>query len=157
MAAAALATIEKLEREPVHERVYELGQRARTGIEGVMRSLGISAVVAGFGSVFVTYFLDPPVDRYDDLLRNDVELFVGYRHELLTRGIFELPLNLKRSHVSYAHTTDQIDRLVEATESSVAAVLQRRDRNRTGGAMRPDSRQGVASLANATTRVTGGF
>jgi glutamate-1-semialdehyde 2,1-aminomutase len=159
MAAAALATIEKLEREPVHERVYELGQRARTGLEGVMRGLGISAVVAGFGSVFVTYFLDPPVDRYDDLLRNDVELFVGYRHELLTRGIFELPLNLKRSHVSYAHTPDQIDRLVEATESSVAAVLQRRgtDRNRKGGAMRPGSRQGVASFAYATTRVTGGF
>ena len=30
--AAALATIEKLEREPVHEHVFRLGERARTGL-----------------------------------------------------------------------------------------------------------------------------
>ena len=66
--------------------------------------LGVPVVVAGFGSVFVTYFLDGPVAEYDDLLANDVELFVGYRRELMKHGIFELPLNLKRSHFSYAHT-----------------------------------------------------
>ena len=30
--AAALATIEKLEHEPVHEHVFRLGERARTGL-----------------------------------------------------------------------------------------------------------------------------
>ena len=39
--------------------------------------------------MFVTYFLDGPVVSYDDLLRNDVELFVGYRRELMEEGIFE--------------------------------------------------------------------
>lgn len=125
-AAAALATIEKLEREPVHEHVFRLGERARTELQALYDRLGVPAVVSGFGSVFVSYFLEGPVERYDDLLRNDVDLFVGYRRELMRHGIFELPLNLKRSHVSYAHTDRDIDRLVEATEAAVTAALSSR-------------------------------
>jgi glutamate-1-semialdehyde 2,1-aminomutase len=124
--AAALATIDKLEREPVHEHVFRLGDRARAGLAELYARLGVPAVVSGFGSVFVTYFLEGPVRSYDDLLRNDVDLFVGYRRELMEHGIFELPLNLKRSHFSYAHTDDDVDRLLEATEASVRAVLDRR-------------------------------
>ena len=84
------------------------------------------AVVSGFGSVFVTYFLEGPVVSYDDLLRNDVDLFVGYRRELMKDGIFELPLNLKRSHFSYAHADEDVDRLLAATEAAVTRYLETR-------------------------------
>jgi len=124
--AAALATIEKLEREPVHEHVFRLGERARTELQSLYDRIGVPAVVAGFGSVFVSYFLEGPVVSYDDLLRNDVELFTGYRRELMKDGIFELPLNLKRSHFSYAHTDDDVDRLLEATEGAVKRHLDAR-------------------------------
>jgi glutamate-1-semialdehyde 2,1-aminomutase len=124
--AAALATVEKLQREPVHEHVFRLGERARTELTALYERLGVPAVVSGFGSIFVTYFLEGPVERYDDLLRNDVDLFVGYRRELLKEGIFELPLNLKRSHFSYAHRDEDVDRLLEATEAAVQRVLDTR-------------------------------
>ncbi len=114
MAAAALATIDKLQREPVHDHIFSLGERAREGLSKLFDELGITGVVAGFGSVWVTYFLDPPVSSYNDLVRNDVDLFVGYRKALMKHGFFELPLNLKRSHVSYAHTAEQIDGFVHA-------------------------------------------
>jgi glutamate-1-semialdehyde 2,1-aminomutase len=122
-AAAALATIEKLEREPVHEHVFALGDRARRELTELYARLGVPAVVSGFGSVFVTYFLEGPVTSYDDLLANDVDMFTGYRRELMKHGIFELPLNLKRSHFSYAHSDADVDRLVEATEAAVTTVL----------------------------------
>ncbi len=122
-AAAALATIEKLRREPVHEHVFALGRRAREGLTELYSRLGVPAVVSGYGSVFVSYFLEGEVRSYDDLLANDVDLFVGYRRELMRHGVFELPLNLKRSHVSYAHTEDDVDRLLEATEAAVTTVL----------------------------------
>jgi glutamate-1-semialdehyde 2,1-aminomutase len=125
MSAAALATVQKLEREPVHEHVSRLGQRVRDGLTEVYRRLGVPVVVCGFGSVFVTYFLDGPVESYEDLLRNDAELFVGYRRALLPHGIFELPLNLKRSHISYAHDDADVDALLEATEHAVESVLSR--------------------------------
>jgi glutamate-1-semialdehyde 2,1-aminomutase len=67
-----------------------------------------------------------PGRELDDLLRNDVDLFVGYRRELTKDGIFELPLNLKRSHFSYAHTDEDVDRLLEATEGAVTRYLATR-------------------------------
>ncbi|MBO0748628.1 MAG: hypothetical protein J2O47_09755, partial [Acidimicrobiaceae bacterium] len=127
-AAASLATIDKLQREPVHDHIFSLGDMARAGLRDLYRRLGIAAQVSGFGSVFVTYFLDRQVERYEDLLDHDADLFVGYRSELVSSGVFELPLNLKRSHVSYAHTEADIAALLEGTESAVMAVLHRRER-----------------------------
>ena len=126
MAAAALATLDKLRREPVHEHVFALGARARRELQALYDGLEVPARVAGFGSVFVSYFLDRDVTSYDDLLANDVDLFCGYRHGLREHGVFELPLNLKRSHVSYAHTDAHIDQLLEATALAVRAQLDRR-------------------------------
>ena len=125
-AAAALATIEKLQREPVHEHVFALGERTRQGLRELYARLGVPVWVGGFGSVFVTYFLEGEPSSYDDLLANDAELFTGYRRELMKHGIFELPLNLKRSHFSYAHTDDDVDRLLEATEVAVSTLLSTR-------------------------------
>jgi len=122
MAAAALATIHKLRREPVHEHVFRLGERVRAGLQACLPATGVPHVVTGFGSVWVTYFMDAPVDTYTDLLRNDQRMFVGYRRELLGHGIFELPLNLKRNHLSYAHTDADVERLIEATAACVELV-----------------------------------
>jgi glutamate-1-semialdehyde 2,1-aminomutase len=116
--AAAIATIDKLAQEPVHEHVYALGARARSELESLWSSLGQPVLVTGYGSVFVTYFLDHPVRNYDDLLDNDVERFVGMRLAQMEHGVFELPLNLKRSHFSYAHTEDDVDKLLAATEAA---------------------------------------
>jgi glutamate-1-semialdehyde 2,1-aminomutase len=116
--AAAIATIDKLASEPVHRHVFDLGERARTRLTELFQSLGQPAHVSGFGSVFVTYFLDGPVRQYADLLANDVDLFTGVRMAQMEHGVFELPLNLKRSHFSYAHTEDDVETLVSATEAA---------------------------------------
>jgi len=116
--AAAIATIDKLDSEPVHDHVFALGERTRAALTELFESLGQPAHVSGFGSVFVTYFMEGPVRDYSDLLRNDVDLFTRIRMAEMSHGIFELPLNLKRSHFSYAHTDDDVDTLLAATEAA---------------------------------------
>ena len=119
MAAAAIATIDKLRTEPVHEHVFALGDRARSGLTELWRELGIEALVTGYGSIFVSYFMSGPAVEYRDLLRNDADLFTGYRMRQIDRGVLEVPLNLKRSNMSYAHTEADVDRLLETTRESV--------------------------------------
>ncbi|MBI4164646.1 MAG: glutamate-1-semialdehyde 2,1-aminomutase [Acidobacteria bacterium] len=114
--AAALATMDILEREPVHQHLFRLGERLRAGLQEIHQRFGVRATVEGFGSVFLTYFMDGPIESYTDLLRNDEAHFLEYRRGLLERGIFKLPVNLKRSHISYAHTDAHIDRTLEACE-----------------------------------------
>ncbi len=123
--AAALATIEVLESQRVHEHITRLGEKVRRGLEGIVSRLKMRATVAGFGSVFVTYFMDGPIQDYRDLLRNDQQLFVAYRRGLIDRGVFELPLNLKRSHISVSHTEEHIGNTLQAAEDTLKELSVR--------------------------------
>ena len=67
-----------------------------------------------------------PIRSFDDLLANDKALYVRYRQELMTRGVFELPMNLKRNHLSFSHTDDDVDFTLEAAEHSLRAAFEAR-------------------------------
>jgi glutamate-1-semialdehyde 2,1-aminomutase len=120
---AGLATIEQLEDGRVHERVFALGERMRSGLTEVAVRVGVPAVVGGFGSLFVLCFMEGPLETYEDVLRNDDALFGRYRRELIKRGVFEMPESLGRSHIGAAHTTDDIDRSLEAAEAALRAAV----------------------------------
>jgi glutamate-1-semialdehyde 2,1-aminomutase len=120
---AGRATIEQLEDGRVHERVFALGERMRAGLAEIARRAGVPAVVGGFGSLFVLCFMDGPLTSYEDVLRNDTALFMRYRRELIARGVFEMPESLGRSHISAAHTGDDIDRTLQIAEEALAAAL----------------------------------
>ena len=79
--AAALATIDVLEREPVHEHIARLGDRMRAGLQAMSAELGVPTVVSGYGSLYVMLFMEGPLRSYDDVIRNDREFFVAYRKE----------------------------------------------------------------------------
>lgn len=115
--AAALATLEILERPGTYEHTFGLGDRVRAGLTEIAKRNGVEATVAGFGSVFVTYFMAGPINNYTDLLRNDSTKFVNYRRKMIERGIYKLPVNLKRNHISLAHTAADIDRTLEAADA----------------------------------------
>jgi glutamate-1-semialdehyde 2,1-aminomutase len=68
--------------------------------------------------------MEGPIESYSDLLRNDAGLFVEYRRRLLDHGIFQMPANLKRCHLSFAHTQEHIDRLLEASEEVLKGIVR---------------------------------
>jgi glutamate-1-semialdehyde 2,1-aminomutase len=121
---AALATIAELEREDVHGRVFALGARMRDGLAAIAEEAGIPAVVGGYGSLFVLCFMEGPLRSYEDVLRNDAALFGRYRRALVERGVFEMPESLGRSHISAAHTPDDVDRSLEVAREALAVALR---------------------------------
>jgi len=120
--AASLATIEELESGQVHQHIFDLGEQVRKGLAEIIARLGIKAFATGFGSTFVVYFMDPPAEKYADLLANDSEQDLAFRWGMVERGIFIHPMCLKRSHISAAHTQADIDRTLEAAEQSLKAL-----------------------------------
>jgi glutamate-1-semialdehyde 2,1-aminomutase len=115
--AAALATIEVMETQGVHEQLFLLGDRMRRGLSEVVSRLKVKAIVAGFGSVYVLYFMEGPIRNYTDLMRNDAERFVRFRRGLIECGIFEMPLDLKRACVSFSHTETDVDQTLGIAEN----------------------------------------
>jgi glutamate-1-semialdehyde 2,1-aminomutase len=117
--AAALATIDIMETEPVHEHIFRLGDRMRSGLSDIVDRLSVRAQVAGYGSVFTLYFFDAPYRTYEDLLQNPADLYVDYRKGMIRRGVWEIPMNLKRNVITYSHTDADIDATLEAAEDTL--------------------------------------
>jgi len=123
--AAALATIAELEDGTVHERIFRLGDKVRQGLQDIADRFDMDMIVAGYGSVFVPYFMSGAITRYADLLRNDTEADTMFRSEMIKRGIFMLPLAMKRNHISAAHTDDDIDRTLNIAEDVLKGMIRK--------------------------------
>ena len=123
--AAALATIAELEDGTVHERIFRLGDKARRGMQEIADRLDIDMTVAGYGSVFVPYFMSGAITRYADLLRNNTEADTMFRREMIKRGVFMLPMAMKRNHVSAAHTDADIDRTLSSAEDVLKEMIHK--------------------------------
>jgi glutamate-1-semialdehyde 2,1-aminomutase len=124
--AAALATMETLEREPVHEHLFALGDQMRAGLVRIAADLEVPVVVSGYGSLYVMLFMDGPLLSYDDVVRNDHEFFVAYRKELVRRGVLEMPENIGRNHITYSHTQEDVDRTLDIAFAALKATRDAR-------------------------------
>lgn len=125
--AAALATIEALESGKVHKHIFRLGDKMRDGLREIVKRLGYPCTVTGFGSVYTMYFMEErPIENFDALLANDAALYIRYRQELMRRGVFEIPMNLKRNHLSYSHTDADVDFSLEVAEDALGVTFDAR-------------------------------
>lgn len=127
--AACLAAIETLEKPEVHKHLFRLGEKMRAGLRKIVERNGYPCTVAGFGSVFTTYFMKKDkISNFTDLLDNDAALYVNYRRNLIKNGVFETPMNLKRNHVSFTHTDEDVESTLEIAEKCFKATFDARAR-----------------------------
>jgi len=121
-AAAALATMDLLEREPVYDHIFGLGRRMRSGLDEILKRLSLPATAVGYGSVFLIYWGKGPFNSYDDLLRLDAEKFLLFRRGMIKKGFFLVPVHLKRGLFSYAHTEEDMSAALEAAEDVLTQI-----------------------------------
>ena len=155
--SAALATLDELERDDrtVHRHTYALAEQMRRGLEGITDRLGITARPTSFGSVWVCYFTERPVRTFDDALTNDAALYVAFHQGLIDRGFLTVPINLKRNHITAAHTAEDIANTLQAAEDTLTELAAHRVRTGHGGdAAEPAAAAGGtrAAVSHATRR-----
>ncbi len=122
-AAAAIATLEILQDPGVYESNAARSNGLYAGLDGHVAQQGIEAVVSRNASAFCVYFSrETPTDLHDILTTHNFEFDVRYRLELIKRGIYHIPLPCKQGSVSLAHTAEDIDRTLEATEALLRTI-----------------------------------
>jgi glutamate-1-semialdehyde 2,1-aminomutase len=116
-AAAALKTIEILEREPVHERLFALGGRFRDEIGAEAARLGLPVQCVSFGSMWCVYFTDREIRDYRDIaafaVSKDTGIDAEFQGHLLSNGVYMQPFYTNRCFTSYAHSDADVDRTIE--------------------------------------------
>ncbi|HVK05098.1 MAG TPA: aminotransferase class III-fold pyridoxal phosphate-dependent enzyme, partial [Armatimonadaceae bacterium] len=115
--AAALATLEVLERDDVHARLHRLGARLRDGLRAAARDAGQPLRVQGPGPMFHAGFAlpgreDAPVrDLRGALDAYDRPKYAAFVAEMQERGVRLIGRGLW--YVSAAHTEGEIEHAVE--------------------------------------------
>lgn len=119
--AAALATIEVLERDKVHDKLHRLGRKLMSGLEEVSRTAGRPFLVQGMGPMFHTGFTSLEAVRdYRETLSYDKAQFGKFVFGMQERGIRLIGRGLW--YISNAHTDEDID-LSIATAGEVLQTI----------------------------------
>ena len=122
--SAAIATIEVMEQQPVHEHIFRLGEKMRYGIRQILQILEIQGCVAGYGSTWVTYFMNEEPRNYKDLSKNDDSFSIKYRRELRECGLLVGAPAIRRSAVTFSHTDADVDKTLEIMETALRKVRE---------------------------------
>lgn len=121
--AAADATLEILENEPVIDTIVERGQRLMDGIDQILTDADIPHRLIGpppiFGLILGTD--EEPTD-FRAYLKGDAALYEHVAMELIDRGVMPDADGREPWFLSYSHTDEDIAETLTAFEDSVKAV-----------------------------------
>jgi glutamate-1-semialdehyde 2,1-aminomutase len=116
---ASLQTIATLRDATIYSRLWQMGERLSSEINGVIDELNLDARCYSYGPVWCLYFT-----RRVENLRDIIHLTSvqgghakdrAFRTTLLNKGIFIMPGRTNRGYISAAHTDEDIARTIDAT------------------------------------------
>ncbi|MBN8850767.1 MAG: aspartate aminotransferase family protein [Sphingobacteriales bacterium 50-39] len=119
--AAALATIEVLQKENPYERMFQLGKKLMYGLRNAALESNQNLLVQGAGPMFVTSFTSlPGLNDYRDTLSSDKEKlgrFIAAMHDrkirIIGRGLW---------YMSAAHTEQDVDHAIKIAGEVLRAM-----------------------------------
>ncbi|MDI6859095.1 MAG: glutamate-1-semialdehyde 2,1-aminomutase [Methanocellales archaeon] len=116
---AGLATIDILRREKIHQKVNSMGDELRARLRDIIDDHGLGYTVAGIGSIFKIFFGDE-VHNYQDALKCDRKVYLEFFGRMLKSGVFLPPSQFESNFLSSAHSTDDIEKTINAYEANLA-------------------------------------
>lgn len=122
--AAALETIDQIQKKNFHEKAIAYRDTICNALEEIISDHGISATVAKYGSVWLTYFMEDPPVNYQEVLMQDEEMYREYRWKMIDQGIFMVPSNARRNYITASHTKDDAESTIEAAKTVLADLAE---------------------------------
>ncbi len=117
--AAAVATLNIMRREKVHEHLYAMGRRLMEGFNRIARSVGVEGYAAGL-----------PVGPFLKFVHSDptyhARLEYLWHRELFREGVFINP----RWFISYSHKERDIDEALDRAERALRSAVEAEPRER---------------------------
>ncbi len=124
-AAAAAATLEIIETQPVLESIFANGRRLMEGIHTILRQVGAPHVISGVPSMFsVLLGKDEPPTDYRGYAEFDGALFGLLGAELIRRGLLIDDDPREPWFLSFSHNAAVIDESLNIIEDAAKAVFR---------------------------------
>lgn len=119
--AAAMATLDVLESDKVHERLFRLGERLMEGLRGVGKETGLPLLIQGLGPMFHIGFTPlSHVSDFRETLSYDKALYGRFVLGMQERGIRLIGRGLW--YLSGAHTEAEIDHAIAVSREVLSGL-----------------------------------
>jgi glutamate-1-semialdehyde 2,1-aminomutase len=124
-AAAADATLEILENEPIIETIFERGQALMDGIDEILTRAGIPHCLIGLPPIFglIMGTNEEPAD-FRAYMKGDGELYEQLAMALLQRGVMPEGDGREPWFLCYSHGEHEIAETLTAFEDAVKSVMR---------------------------------
>ena len=93
------------------------------GLTEAAKESGVDVTINRVGSILSCFFTDRPVRTFADVQSTDIQSFKKFFAGMLGRGIYLAPSAYEAMFVSLAHSTDDIERTIEAARGSFHDLL----------------------------------
>ena len=126
---AAEVCLREIRRPGFYDHLTALADRLYPGMNAIFQRRGFSARLQGLGARFGLYFgFTDEVRTYRDTARQDTALALRFFRGMVERGVYFCDAGGKPMHhgFSAAHTLADVDRVLQATEDTVTALLSSR-------------------------------
>jgi glutamate-1-semialdehyde 2,1-aminomutase len=121
--AAALATLQTLEREPIHARLFVLGQQLIEGLRSAARAAGVQVLIQGPGPMFhLGFTAASSISEYRDTLCYDKVRGVQFVQRMQEQGVRLIGRGLW--YLSAAHTPADIESALAAAHTVFREMAQ---------------------------------
>lgn len=121
---AMTAGYETLKQLQLHhyDEFHSLIKRMETGLLEIAARYEVPVSVNQAGSMFGFFFTNQKVTNFETAKSSDLDFFGRYYKEMLDQGIFLPPSQFEGIFISTMHTTAEIDRTLEAIETSFKRI-----------------------------------
>ena len=116
--AAGLTTLKLLQEPSFYTRLTAKTQAVTSGMQAIADRLGIPFTTNQVGGMFGFFFSEEKqITRYEQVVAGDIERFKTFFHGMLRQGVYLAPSAFEASFVSIAHSEDDIEATLAATEA----------------------------------------
>lgn len=118
--ASGFATLTATERPGFYEELEQKTRYLVDGLRAAARATNTDMQFTQTTGMFGFFFTDGDrINGLADVERCDVERFKAFFHAMLRRGIYLAPSMYEAGFVSITHTTDVLDRTIDAAEEAL--------------------------------------
>lgn len=117
-----IETLKVLGEPGVFEGIEQKAAVLADGVGRAAADAGVTIHQTRVGTMFSNFFTSEPVTDYESAKASDTDKFARYFHVILEEGIYMAPSQFESGFISLAHSSEDIERTVEAAARAFRAV-----------------------------------
>jgi glutamate-1-semialdehyde 2,1-aminomutase len=121
--AAGIATLAEMDKtSDLYDVLEERTGRLEGGLQEGAKDAGIPVTINRVGSMITVFFTEQAVTDFESASTTNTEQFKVWFHSLLEQGVYWPASNYEAAFLSYAHTQEDIEKMIEAASTAFKKI-----------------------------------